>query len=112
MNFCKTCDNKLYPLEEEDKLYLSCQDCGFKEINENTVIERKNFKKKDVSIIDNKKFYIYDNSLPRTIQKQCPNKNCDSNKNNKKSESVFIQDPKSLKLTYICGACNFEWKYS
>lgn len=43
MNFCKTCDNKLYPLEEDDKLYLSCQDCGFKEINENTVIEKKEF---------------------------------------------------------------------
>lgn len=112
MNFCKSCDNKLYPLEDEDKLYLSCEDCGFKEIYENTVIEKKNFKNKNINVIKNMRFLIYDNSLPRTIHKQCPNKNCEFNTKNLPCESVFIQDPVSLKLTYICSACNVEWKYS
>tara|TARA_Y200000002_G_C22554557_1_gene609720 strand:- start:524 stop:862 length:339 start_codon:yes stop_codon:yes gene_type:complete len=112
MNFCKTCDNKLYPYEEEDRLYLSCQDCGFKEIYEGSVIEKKSFKNKSAKLIKNIQFLIYDNGLPRTIQKQCPNKNCITNKNNIKSESVFMQDSISLKLTYICTSCNVEWKYS
>ena len=112
MNFCVTCDNKLYPLEDEDKLYLNCQDCGFKELYNGSVIEKKNFKNKSINLSRNTQFLIYDNTLPRTLQKQCPNKNCDSNKKNIKSESVFLQDPISLKLTYICTSCTVEWKYS
>ena len=112
MEFCKTCDNKLYPLEDEDKLYLSCQDCGFKANYDTTVIEKKNFNGTNINISRNIQFIIYDDSLPRTKHKQCPNKNCDSNLKNGKSESVFIQDPISLKLTYICTTCNVEWKYS
>lgn len=112
MNFCKQCDNKLYPLEEDEKLYQSCKDCGYKELYEGLIIEKKNFKTKSINIAKNNKFMIFDNSLPRTIQKQCPNKNCESIKNNKYSESIFIQDVISLKLTYICTSCNVEWKYS
>ena len=44
MNFCKECDNKLYPLEDDEKLYQSCQDCGFKELYDGLVIEKKHFK--------------------------------------------------------------------
>jgi len=112
MNFCKACENKLYPLEDEDKLYLSCQDCGFKDLYTGNVIEKKNFKNKSKNIMKNIQFLIYDDSLPRTNQKQCPNKNCNSNIKEIKSESVFLQDPISLKLTYICTSCNVEWKYS
>ena len=112
MNFCKSCDNKLYPLEDEDKLYLNCEDCGFKEIHNGTIIEKKNFKNKSLNITRNTQFVIYDNALPRTNQKQCPNKSCNSNNNDNISESVFMQDPTSLKLTYICTSCNVEWKYS
>jgi DNA-directed RNA polymerase subunit M/transcription elongation factor TFIIS len=112
MNFCKDCDNKLYPLEEDDKLYQSCKDCGFKEIYDGLIIQKKVFKNKSVNVSNNNNFLIYDNSIPRTIQKQCPNKNCDSNKNDIISESVFLQDNVSLKLTYICTTCNIELKYS
>ena len=42
MNFCKECNNKLYPLEEEEKLFQSCKDCGFKETYEGNIIEKKN----------------------------------------------------------------------
>ena len=112
MNFCKSCDNKLYPLEDEDKLYLSCEDCGFKEIYQGSIIEKKNFKSKSRNIVRNIQFLIYDDSLPRTSQKQCPNKTCKSNMKDQKSEAVFLQDPISLKLTYICTSCNVEWKYS
>ena len=112
MDFCKECDNKLYPLEDEDKLYLSCQDCGFKEIFEGSVVEKKNFKIKSANLTKNIQYLIYDDTLPRTVHKQCPNKNCETNKKEIQSESVFIQDPQSIKLTYICTTCNVEWKYS
>lgn len=112
MNFCKSCDNKLYPLEDDEKLYQSCQDCGFKELYDGLVIEKKHFKNKCINVSSNNNFMIYDNTLPRTIQKQCPNKNCDSNKKEISCEAVFLQDPVSLKLTYICTVCNVEWKYS
>ena len=79
MNFCKECNNKLYPLEEEEKLFQSCKDCGFKETYEGNIIEKKIFKNKNISILNNNNFIIYDDSLPRTVQKQCPNKNCNSN---------------------------------
>ena len=112
MNFCKECDNKLYPLEEDEKLYQSCQDCGFKELYDGLVIKKKVFKNKSVNVSNNNNYLIYDNSIPRTIQKQCPNDTCESNKQNFRSESVFLQDTVSLKLTYICSTCNVEWKYS
>lgn len=112
MNFCKECDNKLYPLEDDEKLYQSCQDCGFKELYDGLVIEKKHFKNKSINVSNNNNFMIYDSTLPRTIQKQCPNKNCNSNIKDINSEAVFIQDPVSLKLTYICTSCNVEWKYS
>lgn len=112
MFFCKQCENKMYPLEEENKLYNSCNDCGFKEIYDGSIIERKNYKKKKLNYAQDSRYLIYDHSLPRTIQKQCPNTNCESNKKNFKSESIFIQDPISLKLTYVCTSCNVEWKYS
>lgn len=112
MFFCKECDNKMYPLEEDDNLYNSCHDCGYKEIYEGSIIEKKSFKTTNNSNTIDTRYLIYDNTLPRTNQKQCPNKNCDSNIKNKKSDSIFIQDPISLKLTYICTSCNVEWKYS
>ena len=45
MQFCKQCDNTLYPVEEDDKLWNKCLDCGFKEENINTVIEKKKLQK-------------------------------------------------------------------
>ena len=112
MDFCKDCDNKLYPLEDEDKLYLSCQDCWFKEVFEGSVVEKKHFKTKSANFTKNIQYLIYDDTLPRTVHKQCPDKNCETNKKETQSESVFIQDPQSIKLTYICTTCNVEWKYS
>ena len=41
MQFCKECDNKLFPYEEDDKLWNKCMDCGFKEEYNESVIEKK-----------------------------------------------------------------------
>jgi len=112
MQFCKECENKLFPIEEDDKLWNKCIDCGFKEEYNNSVIDKTNYKNKESISTDNNKFIIYDPTIPRTIHKICPNKGCISNENTALREAVFIQDPVTIKLTYICVCCNTEWKYS
>jgi DNA-directed RNA polymerase subunit M/transcription elongation factor TFIIS len=113
MQFCKQCDNKLFPIEEDSKLWNKCMDCNFKEEYSGSVIDKKNYKNKDTITSENNKFLIYDPTIPRTTQKICPNKNCITFKDPKvKQEAVFIQNPITIKLTYICVNCNTEWKYS
>jgi len=112
MKFCKECDNLLYPVEIENQLYLRCDECGYKEENTQTIIEKKNYKKKEMIALDNNNFTIYDNTLPNTIHKKCPNKNCISNKEPELQNAKIIQDPVTIKLTYKCVNCNTEWSYS
>jgi DNA-directed RNA polymerase subunit M/transcription elongation factor TFIIS len=112
MEFCKECENKLFPIEEDGNLWNKCIDCGFKEEYKESIIEKKFYKNKEVLAGDNNKYLIYDSSIPRTIHKKCPNKNCESVKNPELQEAVFIQDPVTIKLTYICVNCHTEWKYS
>ena len=112
MQFCKNCDNKLFPIEEDNELWNKCINCGFKEEYVEFVIDRKIYKNKNTVVNDNNRFLIYDNTIPRTKQKVCPNKNCISIENPSLQEAVFIQDPITIKLKYICVNCNTEWKYS
>ena len=46
MQFCKECDNKLFPIEEDNKLWNKCMDCGFKEEYNESVIDKKIYKNK------------------------------------------------------------------
>ena len=112
MEFCKECENKLFAIEEDNKLWNKCIDCGFKEEYTSAVIDKKNYRNKDTIGSENNKFLIYDSCIPRTIQKVCPNKNCISVQKPELQEAIFIQDPVTIKLTYICINCNTEWKYS
>ena len=112
MQFCKECENKLFPIEEDNKLWNKCIDCGFKEECINSIIDKKIYKNKGIIASDNIRFLIYDPTIPRTTQKICPNKSCISVQKPELQEAVFIQDPVTIKLTYICVNCNTEWKYS
>ena len=76
MNFCEECDSMLLPEQIDNKLWLKCSECGYKEQNKKTIIETKNYKSKDTVLIDNNKYLIYDNTLPNSMHKECPNKNC------------------------------------
>jgi DNA-directed RNA polymerase subunit M/transcription elongation factor TFIIS len=112
MQFCKECENKLFPFEEDNQLWNKCHECGFKEEYSEAIIDKKIYKNKDNNVNDNNRYLIYDPSVPRTIHKQCPNKECPSVKDASLQEAIFIQDPITIKLTYICVNCNTEWKYS
>ena len=44
MQFCKECENKLFPIEEDSQLWNKCIDCGFKEEYNDSIIDKKNYK--------------------------------------------------------------------
>ena len=111
MEFCTECENKLFPIEEDDKLWNKCLNCGYKGEIHQTIIEKKKYKNNQVLNVDTNRFLIYDNALPRTTHKTCPNDQCLSHKDKKLQEAVFIQDPVTIKLTYVCVCCNTSWKY-
>ena len=60
MQFCKECDNKLYPNEEENALWNKCLDCGFREKYEGSLVEKKMYKTSTNQTRDNNMFLIHD----------------------------------------------------
>ncbi len=113
MNFCPECENKLYPTEEEEVLYNKCLKCKFKEECKESVIDKKIYKSSGLNVVTTtNKFSIHDPSLPRTSKKECPNRDCPSHQEGGIQEAIFIMNPTSLKLTYICTQCTSEWRYS
>lgn len=113
MLFCPNCEFKIYPIEEEDKLYNQCLNCGYKDEFKSTIINKKIYKGKSAQMTVNE-FCRHDVSLPRTDKKKCENSQCESHKKEGKdgnTTAVFIMDPTSLKLTYICTECGTNWTY-
>ena len=59
------------------------------------------------------KYTKLDPSLPRMHNMDCPNPNCNSNKegNKSKPEIVYLRyDDNNLKYLYICTVCDTTWK--
>jgi len=112
MKFCPECESMLYYSEENGDLYEKCKDCGYKMICNNHVIESSIYKIKVLQNTELKNNVIYDNALPRTIHKKCPNDDCESRKNTKLQEAVYYPDQITLKLIYFCTTCNTQWQYS
>jgi DNA-directed RNA polymerase subunit M/transcription elongation factor TFIIS len=112
MNFCDKCHNLLYPYEENNELFLRCS-CGFKKKHTDKVVFSISYKKNnDVKDTTSNKYIIYDNTLPRTTKKKCPNDDCESNRDETKREVVFYPTKKTMELVYVCCSCNTEWKYT
>ena len=113
MNFCQKCNSILYPFEENSKLYLKCNNCGFKEKHDEKVVFTLSYKNnKSQSNTTSNKYVIYDNTLPRTCKKICPNEGCESNRDESKREVVFYPTPKTMEMIYVCCLCKTEWKYT
>jgi DNA-directed RNA polymerase subunit M/transcription elongation factor TFIIS len=112
MIFCPECENKIYPVEENDRLYHQCLKCGFKDEFRETIIHRRTYKGKSTNQNSHvNQFSRFDVSLPRTKKKTCPNVDCISHRETDKQEAVFIMDPISLKLTFVCVCCATDWSY-
>ena len=111
MKFCPECGNLLNFEDENGELMSICIKCGFKEKSNISVVNSHTHKK--MELIDNKakKYYIYDQTYPRTIHNKCPNIECPTQKKPSLQEAIFFED-KSMKITYICTTCKTEWKFS
>ena len=84
-----------------------------KKENRKSVIVSKTYKFVESNIENiNNKFIIYDNTLPRTNIKDCPNRKCLSYNNPSKREAVFYPDKKTRELNYVCCHCYTTWKLS
>ena len=110
MDFCKNCNNCLYPTEIDNKLWMICKICEYKEEATNTVIKKNVYKSSNIQTYGTNRYLIYDNTYQRTKKFPCPNTECPSAEDKNLQEAIFYNDPKNLKITYICAACNTEWK--
>jgi DNA-directed RNA polymerase subunit M/transcription elongation factor TFIIS len=112
MKFCPECESMLHYAEESEKLTERCKNCGYKDICQDRVIETTNYKKSNMQSLNSKNYSRYDNTLSRTIHKECPNNDCPSKNNKALQEAVFYPDSLTMKLIYICTVCNTQWQYS
>ena len=112
MKFCPECESLLMYSEENGKLMNKCRVCGYTNETDEVLIQTRKYKNISVgSDFVNRRNYIYDPTLARTIHYNCPNKQCGTKKNEDKKEAVFFNEINSLKQVYICTVCNMEWKY-
>ena len=120
MHFCNKCGNMYYlkvggetDTEEGNKLIYYCRNCGnqdntFNNICVSTTAIRRD-KQKYTTIVN--EYTKRDPTLPRTNTIRCPNQDCESNKNNKEREVLYIRyDDTNLKYIYMCALCNTTWK--
>ena len=93
--------------------YFTCNNCNFTtNINPKTSIYKVKLDNSSIRINNNMDIKCYDNTLPRTKDYICPNKDCTSNKkNNAEKEAIFYRESQSsYKITYIC--CNCKTSFS
>ena len=111
MNFCETCNNKMYPFEENHKLYYKCQDCGSSKEHDNFIVSQTKYMSNNANIIPNylKKNLRHNCTLKRSKKYKCKNTSCDNKYDN---EVIIICDKNTIENIYICASCLSEWKYS
>ena len=112
LKFCPECESMLYYIEENAKLTEQCKNCGYKGECKDRIIETSHYKMNNIQTLSSKSYIRYDPSLPRTVHKICPNDDCPSRKDKVLQEAVFYPDSTTMKLIYICVACNTQWQYS
>jgi hypothetical protein len=91
-----------------DKVYFLCTNCGTtKQIKENTLIFSK--VSNDISqsyVASDLSNMQYSDILPVTRKYICPKDDCESHKNIEKREAKFFRLNNSMRLKYVCLACN------
>ena len=117
MKFCVKCDNMYYiGINEKNPNMLShyCRNCGHVD---STLTETSCIMKHDVKQGEQKYNHIIneytklDPTLPRVHNMKCPSVECDSHKDGKKSEILYIRyDEDNLKYLYMCTFCDNTWK--
>jgi len=107
INFCKICDTVYYPKIENDKLIYICRNCGNKDISNNRIVHRNDYRSDNIEV-DPKdiinSYLRYDNTIPRTNKVTCPY--CSGNK-----ALFFKYNNNDMALLYLClmEGCDRYW---
>ncbi|AYV82267.1 MAG: DNA-dependent RNA polymerase subunit Rpb9 [Homavirus sp.] len=103
----KIIKNKMEKPLDELLAYFVCNNCGYatKIIPGTNIFSRKS---EDISqnyAVSDYSDQLYSDIVARTRKYICPNKECESHKDNKKREAVFIRLLNTYRIKYICSAC-------
>lgn len=119
MKFCNNCENLLIMrLNTEEvgvkQLIYHCNNCGFEtepDLSTDKCILQNNHNVQTIFIQEkNYKYICQDPTLPHLANIDCPNKACDSQKDDVQNDVVFIKINKiDMKYLYICCHCQTKW---
>ena len=122
MKFCPTCRYYLYMKstaeEAGGKLMLTCNNCGYNEINaKGGLLMQTDLQEKTAEgykILLNE-FTRSDPTLPHTDILKCPNAACASNASDggAKRDTIYMKyDQVNLKFLYLCNVkgCGHQWR--
>ncbi len=93
------------------KSYFICKNCGqYEEIKPKTMIISRSTTLENPSSagyddIHNYKNMIHAKYLPHTRNYICPNKKCESYKDDSKRDAVFFRKPNTYQTVYVCTTC-------
>lgn len=103
-------DNQESKENSHYKIYFHCTNCGFQEkIKPQTLLFSNVIDKIDQVLDEDLSHLLDDNTLPRTFDYVCKNKNCPSHKDPSKREALFFRHGKTYMLTYLCVECKNYW---
>ena len=94
-----------------NRAYFKCDKCGNQELIKNKTLIYSNILSKNMqnNMSEDTSYMIYDNTLPRTREYICENKQCITHKEPNKREAVFKREENTYKLIYLCTVCNTKW---
>lgn len=95
---------------EGNRAYFQCTKCGNQElIKPKTLIFSNILDSVPDNTLDDTTYITHDNTLPRTKDYVCENKQCITHKKTDKKEAVFFRYGKSYKIIYLCTVCKTKW---
>lgn len=123
MRFCPVCNYYLYLANSADanSLILQCRHCGYNEAMEpksskDALVLETTFRTSGTmaglgaSGVTVNSYTLADPTLPHTDTLECPNSTCDSNKDVKMRDVIYLKtDSAGLKFQYICTVCKKQW---
>lgn len=115
MSFCQVCKYiyNIQPKKGKDNQYIyKCSKCNNeKEINNLEVISK--MKLTSEGVITNTNLLKNDDTLLRTKNYNCPNKDCSTYKDKNKKEAIqYKVSQNSLQIAYHCVVCGETWYHS
>tara|TARA_Y100001978_G_C23606435_1_gene391395 strand:- start:511 stop:891 length:381 start_codon:yes stop_codon:yes gene_type:complete len=105
-------------VEEDDKnkLIMYCKNCGYKSMEKkdakNGCIYKADYSEQTDLMVYNtiNKYTVYDPTLPRVSNIECPNDTCPT-KSGEDKEVIYIKyNMDEMKYIYVCCKCETAWK--